>query len=1164
MFTTAKKMRIEAKEKRISLFFILLLCLCTHIQASVKRHEFFRIGLEMGLPNTRVTSLCCQSNGCMWIGTYGVGRLDNEKVNMYPSGTGKREIYGHSVSNIFEDRQQNVWICCDVGNPGEVARYQEYTDDFQHYPVQASCGISCMEGTFFFGKETVYRYKAENDQIVEAATLPEDFCAQQVFRYLGGKLLLLDNSQQTQCLFDPKTLKIGNLDFELPKNAVFFVDSQRQIWCGRSGQGLECYGINGTLLYQYTTENSDLSNNYLKLIDEDHGRIVAVTDDGVNIIDPKTNSFEVLRIDPNDKRGLPVNCISALFCDQNGQIWLGNANGGVHILRHTQLESYTRTNYGGETVQEFCELPGSPYIYFGTVGSGIFRYDPHEQIDFVGQEPHGTLEWIPETSGLNISSLCPLSDHEILMSCYDYGMAVFDTRTKKHRLFPLGNEILDGWHDYWGVGPFTLHVIGNNIYIMSSQYQFRYDKVQRETVPLTYSGSWEGGFPMYVDHAGERCCFTLPHGLYEVDAETDEIHRLVHFPDSVSVCNGTFDGEHFWLASNEGLLRVDAQPVDNQYKTYPMPSDEVKLRMLMCDSLDRVWIGTEHSLSFFNKKKEHFHQIRRTCGLNDNSYMNSAKYHAQNGDLYFGGMEGFVRVDEHLVMEEEADPTIRLMSMQIDGEYVPDPQNAKISSNTFVIVFNTFTSEAHPHREKHWRFLVEGERDLKKVIVQKSPTLVLNHLRPDRYTISASCSNKCEQFTDWTPIAHFRIMPKWYRTWWFMISFILFMSLCIYLILRQHYLRYKEMERSNFLININHELRTPLTLIQGPLRRALKGESVAEEMKAKLRKAYNQTEHMQLLLNTVITMEKLRDGYLKTEMKPVELNKWLRRIAEEYREEVEAHDMMLAIKTDSTIGKVSFDEDLCKILVSNMVLNALKHNKKGCHITLSSSWNEDKSMVRIAVRDHGSSVGVINSEKLFDKFHERTEDKAGYGIGLAFSHYVVKAHHGKMGAQDNANDEGACFWFALNANPSSYLAPELASWQTEDENVKEDSYERILLKSKTILLVDDDKDLRDYLCEELSEKCRLVLQAYNGRHALEVLEKNPVDIIISDIMMPEMDGIEFCHELKADQRYKDIPIMLLTARVDDRLMKEAQKIPVNAYLTKPFTMEAILRTLEGF
>lgn len=232
-----------------------------------------------------------------------------------------------------------------------------------------------------------------------------------------------------------------------------------------------------------------------------------------------------------------------------------------------------------------------------------------------------------------------------------------------------------------------------------------------------------------------------------------------------------------------------------------------------------------------------------------------------------------------------------------------------------------------------------------------------------------------------------------------------------------------EHERYNFMVNVAHELRTPLTLIIGPLRRFIRTETLSEKGTTTIKNVCCQAEKMTTLLNTVLASNNMEDGVGRIAIEPIQFNEWAKAVAAEFQDEVERRAMKMETVCDPAIGVVRMDTHLTRIIYSNLIVNALRHNDEGNSITITTRWNDTKDGVRLSVSDCGPGIGDVDESKLFERYYRATEEKTGFGIGLSFSKKIVESLNGKIGAYNNENAPGATFWFEIPADYDYRMVP---------------------------------------------------------------------------------------------------------------------------------------------
>ena len=373
-------------------------------------------------------------------------------------------------------------------------------------------------------------------------------------------------------------------------------------------------------------------------------------------------------------------------------------------------------------------------------------------------------------------------------------------------------------------------------------------------------------------------------------------------------------------------------------------------------------------------------------------------------------------------------------------------------------------------------------------------------------------------------------------------------------------------EKVRFLINISHELRTPLTLIYAPLKKIIDSIQPTDRYFKQLNIAFHQAQRMKDLISMVLDARKMEMTMTHLNIQNYDLNNWIEDVSSNFVDG-DGRTGRIELQLDQNIGKVAFDKEKCMVILSNLLMNAIKHSPEDAKIIIRTEFTEDGKNIRISVSDQGIGLKNVDTEKLFVRFYQGNTEHEGTGIGLSYSKILVELHKGKIGAYNNP-DKGATFYFELPKVQSisgeipqnnNYLN-ELLSSQSSIEIAMpdKDKINSVNLKDYVILIVDDNSTLVDYLAEDLKEQFKRVLVAYDGEQAYKIACKEFPDIIVSDVMMPVMNGYELCKAVKENISVSHIPFILLTARNDDDSRKYGYMMGADSYLEKPFEMEELL------
>lgn len=376
-------------------------------------------------------------------------------------------------------------------------------------------------------------------------------------------------------------------------------------------------------------------------------------------------------------------------------------------------------------------------------------------------------------------------------------------------------------------------------------------------------------------------------------------------------------------------------------------------------------------------------------------------------------------------------------------------------------------------------------------------------------------------------------------------------------------------EKIRFLINVSHELRTPLTLVYAPLKRILERENIGNpDLKRELFGIFKCARQMKEMINMVLDVRRMEVGQDSLRLESHNLNQWINDIGNDFLNEFSAKNICIDYHFDNDISEVSFDRTKCEIVLSNLLMNALKYSVPDTLVTISTCFLREEQMVRVAVSDQGIGLKDVDSNKLFTRFYRGNFERSGSGIGLSYSKVLIEMHKGRIGAFDNGEAPGATFYFDLpclqgmttviNCQPKPYLNELL---HLEDP-VKSEP-EMYGVRKYSVLIVEDNLDMNKFLQEILQEHFLHVYAAMDGCEAMEVIRNRMPDIIVSDVMMPKMDGFELCQTVKNDLDISHIPIVLLTARNDTESNMLGYKMGADAYFPKPFETELLVTVLKN-
>ena len=510
---------------------------------------------------------------------------------------------------------------------------------------------------------------------------------------------------------------------------------------------------------------------------------------------------------------------------------------------------------------------------------------------------------------------------------------------------------------------------------------------------------------------------------------------------------------------------------------------------------------------------------------------------------------------------------------------ISNDHQLSVNEKSKPIIIKIITRDKDIFRKPMYRYTITGLNG--QNIYSYLPEINLSSLPTGSYHIKAACSTRNGDWTADYDILTLTVLPPWYKSGWFILSCTLFIFISVILTfililrnketklkwaMKEHEQQVYE-EKVRFLINISHELRTPLTLIHAPLKQLMDKLTADNENYPLIQSICKQSERMKNILNTVLNVRKMEVGQSTLHIQSIQLDEWAEQLISDFKPEASVRGITLVYQPEPEIQTLCFDKEKCTTILTNLLINALKYTPDESTISISTRLSEDRTRVRISISDQGPGLKDVDTNNLFVRFYQGNNSRPGTGIGLSYSKILVEQHGGNIGAYDNKNfgSPGATFWFELPLNtepgnitlhPQEYLNTLLAPTQ-ETESIPEQQEENKTAQSHTLLIVDDNKDLTDYLATALKDRFKTIWVAADGEEALRLCREKRPHIVVSDIQMPRMNGYELCKQIKEDLEISHIPVILLTARNDEESQLYGYKNGADAYITKPFEVSML-------
>lgn len=983
-----------------------------------------------------------------------------------------------------------------------------------------------------------------------------------------------------------------------------------RIWLATEGDGLYLYNIKTKKLknYRYEDGRSGLNSNYVRSLALDtENRLWVGTYGGLNIYKEGMDSFSSVKSSEIQEGSLSQNSVRSIFRDSQGGMWLGTYWGGLNYYhplcnRFQRIKHVPFLNSLSNNVISCIVEDNKHNLWIGTSDGGLNYYDNVSQLYKNYLFDSGNLD-VPFKDIKTV--YVDETQDKVYVGAHAGGMMALHRKSGHVEYYNRHNSnlpsnniysiISDGHGGLWVASlEYLLHfdVDKHNFTIVDEDGDgHKLKQYNRLLFRDSKKRIWVGG-EMGISVFNQVGASLLTNK----DFQTVSVLKQAFVNCFYETSSG-----YMWIGTRSGLFALKEN--DKQILQYTtangLPSNVIY--GILEDAYGRLWISTNQGLSCLNPESGKFRNFTIMDGLQGNQFNAGAYCRKDNGYMLFGGVNGITSFRPETLIDNPYTPKPVINKLFVyNKEVLPDDETGILkesiayvdhitlssSQNSFAISFVVSNYIAGKHNT--FAYKLKGYNDV--WYKQNDISLVsYSNLPAGDYTFCIKAANNDGKWNEEPTMLHIRILPVWYCTWWALSLFALSFVLLVFGIVRFFWLRKSmqaeiRMERLDkekreeisqmkirFYVNISHELRTPLTLIVAPLQELLSRISGHWEHEQLLYVQRN-TNRLLHLVNQLMDFRRAELGIF--ELRAVYSNAYKRVLGcfMNYESLSKRKDIDYNFYTELQDENVLFDENYLDLIVNNLLSNAFKYTEIGESITVKL-YVEDNDLV-LQVIDTGIGIPPEKQEKIFERFYQVENGHKGSGIGLSLVQRLVELHHGRIVLQSEVG-KGSTFTINLPQDESVYTQEELLGgsgdageqrvystnandiYIGDDEKLEEgNNADEESGKRGTVLIVEDNRELRQYLMSSLSALFNM-LEAENGQKALDILKDKEVDLIITDVMMPVMDGVKLCKLMKQNLRTCHIPVYMLSAKVDVKYQLEGLQVGADDYIAKPFSMEVL-------
>ncbi|MGB5262539.1 MAG: two-component regulator propeller domain-containing protein [Lutimonas sp.] len=1142
-----------------------------------------------------IKSLFCDSQGVLWVGTEN-GELNkfNKRTNSFlrielPLSDGSG-INNFEIKVISEDPEGNIWVGTRNNGLFKITTTEKKSEPYAVEQIHQT---------------TDGKYPLSNNTIRD------------LYPDQNGFLWIATNAGLNRLNIKTNEIKSFYLKTKLPEAPDSNADEAITDIYGNQEGYLWLGSLTGLIKFDTSNFEFRVFPHHLSVFRYGWGEITDIIEDKDHDLwlatsaelmrfNQVTEKYTSYKNDPFQDESLSFNSISSLFLDRSNIVWVGTTGMGIDYYdpkahQFLLLKNKDRNNsrVSSFSISSILE-ENDRYVWIS--GEVLYRWDRErnelKSFEDDSDQPYkfgNTAAW----------SMIKSKDGNLWFSS-TAGVFKYHPETGRSKNFRYRPD------DPNGVPQKDVYLIyedfDENLWIVTENFMSK--MIDREKGVFTHYRYVEGPeFNVYVrpvllDEGNGKMWLGSKNGLFLFDKKKETFEEFSNDPEDQqslinnhikSLCQDPINPEKYlWVGTSGGLDLFDKHEETFTHFTEKNGLPNNVIYGILPDFPNHLWISTNKGLSKFDVKEKRFRNFDVQDGLQSNEFNTGAYFRSEKGELFFGGINGLNYFDPEQIKNNTYIPPIAFTGLKIYSENSDNEQNsfAEISlfdknSLTFsdkadIITFEFSALDFSSPTKNQFAYKLEKLHE-DWIYINNQNTATFTNLPPGNYKFHVKGSNNDGVWNEAGISIPIKILPHWSATWW---AYALYGILLVTLL---YFIRKREMKRmviknqleleriesdslreldhlkSQFFTNISHEFRTPLTLIAGQTENLLE-ELQSTENVYKVQRISQNAKRIMQLINQIMDLAKLEAGKMKLYKEQENIVLYLKNLFFSFESIAEKKDIDLIFRSAENDIQVVFDLEKMSKVMTNLVSNAIKFTEENGTIELRLKRNDNDSLTILLI-DSGIGISEKDLPHIFDRFYQadnsETKRYEGTGIGLALAKELVELHGGTIEVQSDPFKKGTLFTIDLpigkpdtkNVSVRSHdivKQDHPGSWENmvHTETILTDRIQKI------ILVIEDNEDIRKFIVEQLTETYEII-EAVNGKQGIEEAQRSIPDLIITDVMMPEMDGYSLVKYLKNNEKTSHIPIVMLTGKATQEDKMAGLETGVDAYITKPFSIKEL-------
>ncbi len=1232
----------------VVLYFLFTSTAYTQTQSVNNKAKVEFINTNMGLPSDEIHKIVQDSHGFIWIATtYGLVRYDGYQIKLYNTGNSRNiGLITNHIKDIFESKDHKLWLATDKG----VGMFDFMTNSFKFFNKENTGSeyirennVNALtldqEGNVWIGwaGDGIDVLHPEKGHILHLDS--SDPHSGLTYDWITNLFTDSDNNIWAGTWKGGLTLinrqkNIYKAWPVLPVNSKenlvnyspfsFYQDSNKDLWIGLWDDGLIKVEVNNedsVIIKSHLKNNSSksISGNIVFNITEDkEKRLWIATNYGLDYMNlNKADSYDVEHfMESNTYNSNNFNAIFSLLCDDAGLLWAGTMGKGIEKIDFNQKQFVPQTisnydNYTSQAVHGFTQMPNGD-ILIGVLSRGFGKYNPKTkaftpyqklpEFDFINEDINTVkcFEWDSLGNlwlGTRYKGLIKVN-----LKTKEYYVINNENNELDFKSREINNLFTDSDGFIWVSTEFGLYKIVN----YSNQFKgfniIRYAYIEEDPASLRsnniscvfqdnddniWVSTYDKGISKLVSSLKVHYPLSFEHYSHEASQKN---HILSNNINSIFQDSGN---NLYFCTSGNGLLYLDKK--DQTIK--PITSSYLVTYNILEDQNKNLWISSNNGLLKIMKQDSVFSvdHFSYENGLQGNNFINGAAFKDNDGNLYFGGYNGFNQFKPNSIVPDKYDPPLQITSLRVNqknlvpADYLNKELVLNYNENTLNIEFSSLAF-SNPINN-HYAYKFEGVDPDWNYVDANMRTATYANLKPGEYILHIKGTNSMGKWSNNMITLAVKIRTAPYFRWW---AWTIYLSIIAIIVLTIFYmflqsqkfksaLKIEHIERAKsdklnlfkqqLFTNISHEFLTPITILSSLIKKEI-NESTPKD-KGKYIVMQRNVERLLQMVRQFLNYRKSEVGTLSIKVRKTDLKEFTAQLCENYN--ILAADKKINFEyeiDDNFPTEAWIEEEKVSSILNNILSNAFKYTLEQGSVSLSlkSLVTDNTQYIEYTIKDTGKGIKPENLPNIFDRFYSvrsETSQFSGFGIGLSLTKAFVEAHKGRINVTSELG-VGTEFTVRIPVNKNAYSESEIF-----DTNIEINDEVNTLLKTEkrsainviqnmgnntnrpTVLIVEDNKDFREILKDQLINYYQII-DAENGEEAYNIATKTNVDIIVSDVLMPKMNGYELCEKIKNNNSTCHIPLILLTAKIKEEDRKRGYQAGADSFITKPFEIETLI------